>query len=48
MLSDFFARHAHYVELILVFIEIEHIAHIDWTGFQNRVELKGSVDSVVA
>ena len=44
MLSDFFARHAHYVELVLVFIEIEHVAHVDWAGFQNRVELKGSVE----
>ena len=44
MLSDFFARHAHYVELVLIFIEIEHVAHTDWTGFQNRVELKGSVE----
>ena len=44
MLSDFFARHAHYVELILVFIEIEHVAHVDWTGVENRVELKGSVE----
>ena len=43
MLSDFFARHAHYVELVLIFIEIEHVAHTDWTGFQNRVELKRSV-----
>ena len=44
MLSDFFARHAHYVELVLIFIEIEHVAHVDWAGFQNRVELKGSVE----
>ncbi len=47
MLSDFFAGQAHYVELVLIFIEIEHVAHVDRSRFEGRVELKGSVEGNV-
>ncbi len=42
MLPDFLAGEAHHVELVLIFIEVEHVAYVDRTRLDGGVELQGA------
>ena len=48
MLSDFFACESHHVELVLILIEIEHVAHIDRTSLDGGVKLQRSIECHVS
>ena len=45
MLADFLTGKAHHVELILIFIEIEHVTNIDRTSLDGRIKLEGCIES---
>ena len=48
MLANLFTGEAHHVELILIFIEVEHIAHVDRTSVDGGIELERSVEGNVS
>ena len=48
MCMNLFTGEAHHVELILIFIEVEHIAHVDRTSVDGGIELERSVEGNVS
>lgn len=47
MLANFLAGEAHHVELVLIFIEVEHVAYADRTRLDGGVELQWGVEGDV-
>ncbi len=48
MLADFLAGEAHHVELVLIFIEVEHVANVDRSRLDGGIELQRSVEGNVS
>ena len=44
MLADLLTCKAHHVELILIFIEIEHVTNIDRSRINGRIKLEGRIE----
>ena len=47
MFANLFARKAHDVELIFIFVEVKHVAHVYWPRFYSSIKLQWSIESNV-
>ena len=47
MFANLFTCKAHDVELIFIFVEVKHVAHVYWACFYGSIKLQWSVKSDV-
>ena len=47
MLADFLARESHHIETILIFVEVEHVAHTDRTLLDDGIHLQWGIEGNV-
>ena len=48
MLADLLTCKAHHVELILIFIEIEHVPNVDRSRLDGRIKLEGRIEGNIS
>ena len=48
MLADLLTCKAHHVELILIFIEIEHVTNVDRSRLDGRIKLEGRIEGDIS
>ena len=47
VLADFLARESHHIETILIFVEVEHVAHTDRTLLDDGIHLQWGIEGNV-
>ena len=48
MLADLLTCKAHHIELVLIFIEIEHVTNIDRSRLDGRIKLEGRIEGNIS
>lgn len=48
MLADLLSGKTHHVELILIFIEIEHVTNVDRSRLDGRIKLEGRIEGDIS